>query len=150
MVFTGTSLLLAGVGGAACSKIANYQDLLLGQIDIYGNWGRVSAMALWKKSIAVSLCWPHFFFKFLFQAVYLEFCVSMVPAGNRWPTATENGGNLRKRLFTKPWAEFRETRRTVQFRGATVRSYHYTWAWRTRTRGGAWNPRGSCMAWRGL
>lgn len=113
MVFTGTSLLL----GRECSKITNYQDLLSGQIDIYRNWGRVTAVALRKKSIAVSLCWPHFFLKFLFQAVYLEFCVGRVLAGNRWPTATENGGSLRKRLFTRTWAEFRETRRTVQFRG---------------------------------
>lgn len=38
-----------------------------------------------------------FLVKFLFQAVYLEFCISRVLAGNRWPTATENGGSLRKR-----------------------------------------------------
>lgn len=38
-----------------------------------------------------------FFVKFLFQAVYLEFCISRVLAGNRWPSATENGGSLRKR-----------------------------------------------------
>ena len=56
-------------------------------------------------------------FTFLFQAVYLDFCVGRVRAGSRWPIATEHGGNLRQKLFPRTWAGSTETRGTVQFRG---------------------------------
>lgn len=61
-------------------------------------------------------CVDHTFpFQISPQAVYLEFCVCRVLAGNRWPTATEM--KFKTEAIYRTQVGVREARGTVQFRG---------------------------------